>query len=432
MAKVCLSQFSHNITNQGFTIDEKWLSCACPSLTTTNKGVQMKRKKSRKNLINIIAILGVVVVFIFDFAPQVYASKEETIQEQQEEFGIHDFLKNSKQYTGEFFEDMDMGEVLNSAIKGEIDNTTIGKRVLNLLGSELITSIKAIGSILAIIVIHSILKSISESLENDGISKLIYYAQYILIITIILANFSDIVKMVQDTTTNLVAFMNMLVPLLITLMVSTGSIATSSVIEPIILFMINFIGNIIQDMILPMIMVFTALAILSKLSDQIKIDKLAKFLKSGIVWFLGVVLTIFVGVVSLEGTMASSVDGITAKTTKAVVSSAIPVVGKILGDAVDTVLGCGVILKNAIGLVGVIIILGICVVPIIKLATLTFSYKLLAGVIQPMADDKVTNLLEQIGDIFKIFLAILTSISFMIIIGTTLVLKISNSGMMYR
>ncbi len=377
-------------------------------------------------------LLILVVCFMMVPISYVYANNEDTIQEQKEEFGIQEFLKSSKQYAGEFFEDIDVGDVLNDAIKGEVDNSTIAKRALNLLGTEVVSSIKAIGSILVIIVIHSILKSISESLENEGIAKLIYYAQYILIITIILTNFSDIVKMVQDTTTNLVAFMNMLVPLLITLMMATGSIATSGVIEPIILFMINFIGNMIQNVILPFVMIFTAMVILSKLSDQIKVDKLAKFFKSGIVWFLGVILTIFVGVVSLEGTMASSVDGITAKTTKAVVSSAIPVVGKILGDAVDTVLGCGVILKNAVGLVGVMIILGICMMPIIKLATLTFAYKLLASVIQPIADEKVTNLLEQIGDIFKIFLAILTSISFMIIIGTTLVLKISNSGMMYR
>ena len=196
--------------------------------------------------------------------------------------------------------------------------------------------------------------------------------------------------------------------------------------------MINFIGNVIQDILLPFVMIFTALVILSKLSDQIKVDKLSKFFHSGIVWFLGIMLTVFVGVISLEGTMSSSVDGITAKTTKAVVSSAIPVVGKILGDAVDTVLGCGVILKNAVGLVGVILILGICIVPIVKLAMLTLAYKLLAGITQPIADEKITSLLEQIGDIFKIFLAILSSISFMIIIGTALVLKISNSGMMYR
>lgn len=114
------------------------------------------------------------------------------------------------------------------------------------------------------------------------------------------------------------------------------------------------------------------------------------------------------------------------------VSTAIPVVGKILGDAVDTVLGCGIVLKNAIGFVGIIIILGICVVPIIKLTVLSITYKLLAALASPIADEKISKLLDQIGDVFKIFLAILSSISFMIIIGTSLVLKISNSGMMYR
>ena len=124
--------------------------------------------------------------------------------------------------------------------------------------------------------------------------------------------------------------------------------------------------------------------------------------------------------------------GITAKTTKAIVGSAIPIVGKVLGDAVDTVLGCGIILKNAVGLVGVLIVVGICIIPILKLAILTISYKLLASICEPIADKNIVSLLEQVGDVFKIFLAILASISFMLIIGTTLVLKISNSGMMYR
>ena len=363
--------------------------------------------------------------FIFTIIPMTisYANNEETLKEQQEELGIQDFIKNSKQYAGDFFEDLEIQDIFESAIQGKIDNSSILKKIVNLLGSEVVKSLKAIGSILIIIVIHAVLKSISESLENDGIAKLIYYTQYILIITIIMTNFSDIVKMVQDTTTNLVAFMNMLVPILITLMMYTGSMITSGVIEPIILFMINFIGNMIQNIIIPLVLIFTSLVIISKLSDKIQIDNLSKFLKSGIVWVLGIVLTIFVGVVSLEGTMSSSIDGITAKTTKAIVSSAIPVVGKILSDSVDTVLGCGIVLKNAVGLVGVIIVIGICIVPIIKLATMTIAYKLLTSVTEPIADKKITNLLEQIGDIFKIFLAILSAISFMIIIRNSFSIK---------
>lgn len=390
-------------------------------------------KIGKENFFIIEKIITIIVMVLIVFlSNSSYANDNQTIIEQQEEFKIQDFIKNAEKFTGEFFEDIDINKILNDAIKGEVDNSTLLKKILNILGKEVTTNIKSLVSILAIILIHSILKSISESLENNNISKLIYYVQYILIVTVIMSNFTDIIKLVQDTTGNLIGFMNALVPLLITLMMYTGSITTSSVVEPIILFMINFIGNIIQNLIIPFVLVLTSLVIISKISDKVHIDKLSKFFKSGIVWFLGVVLTVFVGVVSLEGTLSSSVDGITAKTTKAVVSSAIPVVGKILGDAVDTVLGCGIVLKNAVGLVGVVIVIGICIMPILKLFVLSVSYKLLSTVVQPIADEKIIDLLEQIGDIFKIFLGILCAISFMLIIGTTLVLKISNGTMMYR
>lgn len=357
---------------------------------------------------------------------------EETIEQQKETFGINSFIENANEYIGEFFNDIDISNILTSAISGEVDNNTIYERIQNLFGDELKTGIKTLLSILVIIIIHSILKSASENLENDAISTIIYYVQYIAIVTIIMSNFTDIVQMVKDTANNLVGFMNCLVPILLSLMIYTGSITTSSILEPIILFMINFIGNLIETVFIPLTLIIAVICIVSKISDKVQIEKLAKFMKSSMIWILGIILTIFVGVLSIEGTLSSSVDGITAKTAKAVVSSAVPIVGKILGDAVDTVLGCGIVLKNAVGFVGVIVIIGICIMPIIKLGILTICYKLVSSVCEPIADGKIINLLEQIGDIFKILLAILSAISFMVIIGTTLVIKISNSGMMYR
>ena len=394
----------------------------------------------QKKKISKIIIIALTLVFIFPTYSKMESQisnntvqiDENEFSNQEEIFGISSFIQNSKQYTGNFFDNIDIGEILNSAIKGEIDNTTIYKKILNKLGNEVQTGIKSLACILAIIIIHSILKSISESLENDSVSKLIYYVQYIAIITIIMGNFSDIINLVKETTTNLIGFMNTLIPVLISLMVYTGSITTTSILEPIILFMINFIGNLIQDILIPVILIITSISIISKISDRVQINKISKFLKSSTVWLLGTILTIFVGVVSLEGTLSSSVDGITAKTAKAIVSSAVPVVGKILGDVVDSVLGCGVILKNAVGFVGVIIIIGICILPILKLTVLTFSYKLVASVSEVIADDKIVKLLDEIADIFKILLAILVSIMFMVIIGTTLLIKMSNTGMMFR
>jgi stage III sporulation protein AE len=376
----------------------------------------------------IILIIIIAIIFI----PKTVKAEDNTIATQKETFGINSFIENSKQYTGEFFADADISEILNSAISGKVDNSKIYKKILNILGTEVQTGIKSLLSILAIIIIHSILKSISESLENDSISKLIYYVQYIAIVTIIMSNFSDVINLVKQTSNNLIGFMNTLIPVLVSLMLYTGSITTTSILEPIILFLINFIGNLIQNILIPIILIIASISIISKISDQVQVAKLSKFLKSSTLWFLGIILTIFVGIVSLEGTLASSVDGITAKTAKSIVSSAVPVVGKILGDVVDSVLGCGIILKNAVGFVGVVIIISICIVPILKLSVLTISYKLVASISEVIADAKIVKLLDEMGDIFKILLGILFTIFFMVIIGTTLLIKMSNTGMMYR
>ena len=357
-----------------------------------------------KKIVMIITFIAVLISSNISYAD----TQDELLKSQQDSLNISSFLKEVEKYTSSIYED------------------------INVLGKEVIGSVKILGSIIVIIVIHSILKSISEGLENKSISQITYYVQYILIVTLIMTNFSQVITMIKESVQNLVGFIDMLIPILLTLIITTGNIVSAGMLQPILLFIITFIGNFINNIILPLVLVSTALGIVSKISDRIQIDKLSKFFKSSVVWILGVVLTLFVGVVSLEGNLSSSVDGVTAKTAKAAVSSFIPVVGKILGDAVDTVIGCSSILKNAIGIIGVVVVIGICIAPIIKLTILMAVYYLGAALCQPIADSKIISLLEQMGDTFKILLAILCSVSVMLIIGITLVINISNSGLMYR
>lgn len=366
------------------------------------------------------------------YATEETASQEDILKSQQDNLNISSFIKEAQKYTQDNFEDLDIGQVFSSAITGNIDNKMIINAVIKLIGKEVIDCITVLGSIIVIIIIHSILRSVSEGLENKAISQITYYVQYILIVTLVMANFADILSMVRTSINSLVGFMNSLIPLLITLMLTTGNIASAGIIEPIILFIITFIGNFITTVLIPFVLIANVLGIVSKVSSKIQIDKLSKFFNSTVVWVLGIVLTIFVGVLSVEGSLSSTVDGITAKTAKAAVTNFIPVVGKILGDAVDTVIGCSNVLKNAVGIIGVIIIICICIGPVIKLAVLMALYYLAGAICQPIADEKIVKLLEQMGDTFKMLLAILCSISVMLIVGTTLVIKITNSGLMYR
>lgn len=374
-----------------------------------------------------------IFILILMIPVKVQAETEEEIMSSiEEKFNIGSFISQAEEYTGDFLDNTNLSDILNEAMQGKINNQTIYKKIIKILGKEVSSNIKILISILIIVVIHGILKSITDSLENSNVSQIIYFVQYILIVTLIMSNFTEIIKLIKETASNLVGFINVLIPLLLTLMVYTGSITTSTVLEPILLFVSNFIGNIIANILIPVVLIIVVFSVISKITERIQIERISKFLKSSVVWFLGIFLTIFVGIVSLEGTLSSSVDGITAKTAKAAVSSLIPVVGKVLGDVVDSVLGCGIILKNAVGAVGVIVIIGICIVPVIKVAVLSIMYSLASAIVEPVADTKIVKLLEEMRGVFKLLLAILCSLSVILIIGVTMVVKISNSGMMYR
>ena len=359
-------------------------------------------------------------------------SKEEIIDAQEKSINIGSFLSEAERYTKDVFTDTDFSELLNQAITGKINNKNLAKNILNVLGKETLGTLRTIASIMIVIIIHSILKSISDGLENKGVSKIAYYVQYILIVTIIMVNYADIIVMLKTAVTNLVAFSNTLIPILITLIITTGNIVSSNMLQPVLIFIITFIGNFILDVIIPVLLASTALGIISKISSYAGVERLSKFFKSGVIWVLGLVLTLFVSLVSIEGSLSANVDGLATKTTKAAVSSFIPIVGKILGDAVDTVIGCASVLKNAVGIIGVIVIIGICIMPIIKLVLIMISYYIGACICEPIADENIVKLLSEMGDTFKVMLAILCSISVMLIIGTSLVLKISNSSLMYR
>ena len=139
-----------------------------------------------------------------------------------ETLNLSSFMKEGEKYTKDVFPDMNLNELLNSAIKGDVDNKSIFKGIISIFGDEIVSSISLLGSILIIIVIHSLLKSFSENLNNDkGVGQIAYYIEYILIVTLVMANFSNIITMIKESISNLVGFVNCLVPILLALMSAT-------------------------------------------------------------------------------------------------------------------------------------------------------------------------------------------------------------------
>lgn len=162
-----------------------------------------------KKILLILAVallLEIPSVYATDETENVEINTEDIISTQMDELNVSNFITKSKEYSGEFMEDIDIGELLQSAISGNINNDTFFKKIVNLFGKEIKSTIKILGSILIIIIIHSILKSISDGLENKSISTITYYVQYILIVTLIMSNFADIISLTKQSIQNMLGY----------------------------------------------------------------------------------------------------------------------------------------------------------------------------------------------------------------------------------
>lgn len=196
------------------------------------KNMLARKASIRTNKKAVFAIL--IIIFLCScFVSKVEAkdevepnSTETILKSQSDSLGISGFIEEANKYKNDDF-DIDIGKTISSAIKGEIDNEKLGKNILSILLGQTREAISSIGSIIVIIVISSVLKSISDDLENKGISQIAYYVTYILIVTIVMKNFSDIITMVKSSIDDLVAFSNSLIPLLITLMITTRKCSVS-------------------------------------------------------------------------------------------------------------------------------------------------------------------------------------------------------------
>ena len=166
-------------------------------------------------------ILLIFFILIFSFVNYITYATDEIISSQMDALNISSFIKEGEKYTKEVFPDISLNDFLSSAIKGEIDNKGLLKQIILLFGDEIVDVIYLLGSIIVVIIIHSILKAFTENLENESVSQITYYIQYILIVTLIMANFSTIISVIKESIANLTGFINCLVPILLALMSAT-------------------------------------------------------------------------------------------------------------------------------------------------------------------------------------------------------------------
>ncbi|GIP48475.1 stage III sporulation protein AE [Paenibacillus sp. J53TS2] len=292
------------------------------------------------------------------------------------------------------------------------------------------------GHILVTIVLLSIFSMILETLqtafERKQVSKVAYSICYMVILVLAINSFHVAITYATNAISGMIDFMMAMVPLLFTLLASLGNAVTVTVTHPLVVFMVHAVGTTVHTIVFPLLFFSAVLHIVSSLSDKYKLTQLANLLRTVSMALLGVLLTIFLGVISVKGIAGSVADGVTLRTAKYLTGNFVPVVGKVFADATDTVISASLLVKNSIGLVGVIILLFLCAFPAIKIITLALIFNLAAAVMQPLGDSPVITCLETIGKSMLYVFAALAAVGMMFFLAITIMLTAGNITVMMR
>ncbi|TCS84027.1 stage III sporulation protein AE [Tepidibacillus fermentans] len=297
---------------------------------------------------------------------------------------------------------------------------------------EILYNSKLIGSIILLTVFSTVLQNIQTTFEQSTVSKVAFYVSYLVMMIIAINSFTVAINSAKDSIQEMISFMIALIPLVLALVASSGGIVSASMFHPFIIFLIHVIGTVIYKMIFPLIFFSAVLSIVSKISEKYQVSQLAKLLRNISIGALGIFSTIFLGVISVQGATAAVADGVTLRTAKYITGNFVPVVGKMFADATDTVVGASLLVKNAVGMAGVLILLLIVIFPSIKILTLAFIYNFSSAIMQPLGDNPMIDTLNMIGKNLMFVFAALATVCLMFFLALTIIISAGNITVMLR
>jgi stage III sporulation protein AE len=380
-----------------------------------------------------------IIFLVLLFLPQIVQASpqdENLVQQQIENLGLDEIKQYWEKVVSEY------GGVLPESQKGSLVEFISGEKKLSLkewllgfvkyLFYELIANGKLLSTLIMLTIFSTFLQTLQNSFEKSAVSKVAYALVYMVLIIIALNSFRLAIMYTEEAITTMTNFILALVPLLLALIASSGGLASAAFFHPLILFLMNTSGMLIQYVILPLLFLSALLSIVSTISEHYKVTQLAQLIRNVSIGLLGAFLTIFLGVISVQGASAAVADGITIRTAKFITGNFVPVVGRMFTDATDTVISASVLLKNTVGIVGVVILLLLAAFPALKVLSLAIIYKIAAALLQPIGGGPVISCLDVISKSVIYIFAALAIVSLMFFLSITVIIAAGNLTMMVR
>lgn len=386
-----------------------------------------------------ICLLLITVIF-FAGAP-VAAAAEQTAMEGKDALvsspelsAVQEYIQRLDTEIKSSVPQLSFKEMVTKLINGEMDwqPAEIFKKILKQFFKEVVANLDLLGKLVVLAVVCAVLQNLISSFEKGTAGQLAYLITYMVLITIAISSFALAVNAGREVVDTMVTFMQALLPVLLTLLVAVGGVASAAIFSPVVLTTLGVFGTLIKNVILPLLFFVAILGIVDNLSERFKVSNLAGLLKVVAMGLMGIFSTIFLGVLAVQGVAGAVGDSVAFRTAKFSVDAFVPVVGGMLSDALEAVVSSSLLIKNAVGIAGMAAIGAMMVVPLLKIITMAFIYKLAGALIQPINDGQMVGCLNGLGNNLLLIFASVATAGLLFFFAITIVVGAGNITVMLR
>lgn len=317
---------------------------------------------------------------------------------------------------------------VNFIISGEYaeNSKNFFSAVTGIFWKDLKNYLPIIATIISIAILGGMVAALRPVTGGKSIGNIVHFVTYGIVLVFLGTTVTQIVTLTKTTLMGIKALFDGIFPILLTLLTALGGTVSVGIYQPAIALLGNLFVSLITYFLLPLFIFSIIFSIVGNLSTNTKLDKFVSFLHSLFKWSIGLCFTIFLGFVSIQGVIAGAVDGLSIRTAKYALKSYVPIVGGYVSDGLSIIMASSCLIKNAVGGVGLFLLLSTVISPILNIAIFMLALKFMSGIIEPIGDKKISNFISDLSKSMSMLIALLVAVSFMYVVLTGLVMCSAN------
>lgn len=265
-----------------------------------------------------------------------------------------------------------------------------------------------------------------------GMWEAAHYGGLLMTVGFLVADLQAYVELCNQSVAEMAGLMQALFPLLVTLLAAVGGTASSMFYHPAVMAAAGSMTALVRQATLPLAVGVAVATMAGGLSPQLRLNRLKKLLRQAADWTLGLGFTVFIGVMTVQGLSAAAVDGVSIRTAKYAMDNFIPIVGGMFADTVDTLVGGSLLIQNAVGVLGLILLLGRLMTPLLRTVAAMLLYRAVAALLEPVTDSPLCECIGDYAEVFSLLFIIQLSVGAMFLLLAAQLVMVGNMTVMLR